>query len=822
MFLIREAVVTNINFEITDMMPKLFIALLLFTSSFLKAQQFSQYIHIDQFGYLPDSDKVAVLANPITGYDASNSYTPGNQFALVDQSTSEHVFIGAPAIWNAGQTHDQSGNQGWYFDFSLYRKPGTYYVLDIENQLKSYDFQISEDIYQEVLVDAVKMFYYNRCNMEKQQPFAASDWTDINNFNSALQDYNSRYVSDPSNASLERDLSGGWFDAGDYNKYVTFAVEPIHQLLYAFKDNPSVFSDAFNIPESGNGVPDILDEIRYETDWLLKMINPDGSVIIKIGSISYDENANSPPSANTDPRYYGPTCTSASIAVAGALSHLALVLDENAIWPDYSTSIKQKAQDCFAYALSFLNSNTLEVNCDDGTILSGDADWDEATQRKKAVLAAIYLWELTGDNSYHDYLINNINSVSFINNNWLGVDELVELEALLHYRTIDGANSGVSDEIIQSITPHVSNDWNAYFGFNDLDLYRSYMPDWSYHWGSNKSKSDYANMNRVLSKFDIDPARSHLMDQKLREHVHYFHGVNPQNLVYLSNMYNRGADNCTDEIYHSWFDDGTIYDGFAGNNVGPAPGFVVGGANKDYSISNNSPPYGQPSQKSYLDFNDGYPNDSWEISEPAIYYQASYIRMLASSLLEPAPVNDAIYLDASAIGKSDGSSWLDAYTSIDQVYRHKTLSKVDTVYIAQAIYAPDTLNRAFAYPFGSDIVLKSGYAPGGAVYDPQLYRATLSGNIGAAAESDNLYHAFSINGASINIKLINLILSEGHANGADGNALGAGIRCNAFIDLENVLITNNKGIDLPSVGVYINSGKVLKSKNVVVQGNSAL
>jgi len=63
---------------------------------------------------------------------------------------------------------------------------------------------------------------------------------------------------------------------------------------------------------------------------------------------------------------------------------------------------------------------------------------------------------------------------------------------------------------------------------------------------------------------------------------------------------------------------------------GPAPGFVTGGANPNFSVGALSPPSGQPLQKSYLDFNDGWPNNSWEISEPAIYYQAAYLRLIAS------------------------------------------------------------------------------------------------------------------------------------------------------------------------------------------------
>ena len=68
-----------------------------------------------------------------------------------------------------------------------------------------------------------------------------------------------------------RDVSQGWYDAGDYGKYTPFAAGPIVDLLDAYGSFPFVFGDDTNIPESGNGRPDLLDEVKWELDWLLKM-----------------------------------------------------------------------------------------------------------------------------------------------------------------------------------------------------------------------------------------------------------------------------------------------------------------------------------------------------------------------------------------------------------------------------------------------------------------------------------------------------------------------------------------------------------------------
>src|SRR5678815_1935566 len=103
------------------------------------------------------------------------------------------------------------------------------------------------------------------------------------------QDSEARSVKDRNNAKTARDLSGGWWDAGDTNKYVTFAQPVIHQLLTAYSERPKTFSDDFGIPESGNGLPDILDELKVELDWLRRMQPSDlnGGVLLKVGNVEH-------------------------------------------------------------------------------------------------------------------------------------------------------------------------------------------------------------------------------------------------------------------------------------------------------------------------------------------------------------------------------------------------------------------------------------------------------------------------------------------------------------------------------------------------------
>lgn len=588
----------------------------------------SNFIHVDQFGYQTNSVKVAVLSNPQVGFNDDDNYNAPTNLELIDNNTGLVVFTASPDTWNGGATDGPSGDSGWWFDFSSITTPGEYYVHDEVNNEDSPVFTIQANPYEEVLKAAAKMFYYNRCNMDKAAPFADANWTDGNNFDHPLQDYNCRFIYDAGNAALEKDLSGGWFDAGDYNKYITFTYSTLHDLLAAYEANPAVFGDNWNIPESGNGLADILDEIKWELDWMMKMTNSDGSVHIKMGSQNYSDNTAAPPSLNTDQRFYGPTCTSASATVASTFAHAAKIFGNISGYTSYANQLEQIAIDTYDYVIPFFNTNTLEMNCDDGSIISGDADRSYDEQLEALISASIYLYDLTGNNTYSSFVLTHAQSVEPLTTNSWNAYKMPIQTALIHYTTLSGADNSLSNTILTSFGNDINNNWNGYYGMNLSTLYRDFMPNWSYHWGSNNAKASYGSLNLLAAQYGINSDETN-QHQKAEELLHAFHGTNPLGLVYLSNMYAYGAENSCNEIYHTWFNDGTDYDHALTSLYGPAPGYVTGGPNSSYSNPAFSPPFGQPNAKSYLDFNNGYPDNSWEITEPAIYYQAAYIRLLA-------------------------------------------------------------------------------------------------------------------------------------------------------------------------------------------------
>ena len=94
------------------------------------SQDLSNHIHVDQFGYTPNAIKVGVLSDPQVGYNSSESYIAPATIEVRDVVTDATVLSVTPVLWNSGNTHEQSGDRGWWVDFSAVTEEGTYYLYD--------------------------------------------------------------------------------------------------------------------------------------------------------------------------------------------------------------------------------------------------------------------------------------------------------------------------------------------------------------------------------------------------------------------------------------------------------------------------------------------------------------------------------------------------------------------------------------------------------------------------------------------------------------------------------------------------------------------
>jgi len=210
-------------------------------------------IHINQVAFGKNSSKSAV----ITG--------EGKECIVVSADTKIKLF---PEV-SEPKFDEASGDTVRTVDFSEINKPGEYFIFS--DGLKK-TFYIKDEPYRELTNALVKGMYYQRCGTALEEKHAGVyKHKPCHLGKSTLE----------SDKTVKTDATGGWHDAGDYGKYVLAGAVAVAHILYAYELFPKAFEDNLNIPESGNGIPDVLNECRYELEWILKMQDESGGVYHK-------------------------------------------------------------------------------------------------------------------------------------------------------------------------------------------------------------------------------------------------------------------------------------------------------------------------------------------------------------------------------------------------------------------------------------------------------------------------------------------------------------------------------------------------------------
>jgi len=648
---------------------------------------FTDFIVIDQFGYRPEAQKIAVIRNPVRGFDSNLSFSPGTTYQVINESNGAVAAQGTPVHRFADDT--ASGDEIWHFNFSSVTQPGRYYILDTQRNVRSFSFTIADDVYNEVLKHAVRMFFYQRSGFEKETPYADPRWTDAAAF---MHDQDSRFYLLPNRADLARDLHGAWFDAGDYNKYTAWTADYVESLLEIYRERPNVFGDDYNIPESGNGIPDILDEARWGMDWLLRIQNTnsvnfstlgipnyptnitnfDGSVLSIVG---YGAAGASPPSldnATSAPSRYGPPNTISTIHAAKAFALGAIVFEE--FDPAYAAILKDAAIRAYNWASAnpevYFRNNTASNNSQGLGAGNQDPNPDGADNvaiRPRAsarMQAGLYLYELTGDAQYLQSFEQNNAYRAFPLFNWWVMDmyRFDTHKLYLHYLRLDGTNQTIRNDVRNQLNDifHRSAAQGGNFAGRTQDSgYLAFMDH--YPWGSNSIASTkgatfyyFGDQNIVIGSHTVATHKA-----AAENYLHYIHGVNPFNMVYLTNMNSYGASRSAEVIYHSWF---SPWYRTGVSTAGSPPGFLPGGPNGGFNVDNAFPgnlgAYGSlpsnnpvrqnmvavghqirdmqggPPAKMYVNTDHTWPINSWEITEPMGAYQVNYIRLLSKFVQE--------------------------------------------------------------------------------------------------------------------------------------------------------------------------------------------
>ena len=296
----------------------------------------SDAVHVNQIGFAPDDpSKIAVLSTWL-GVEAGLAenaqqfangveYDPDTAFHVVDVETGERVLTGTIELLVPAEDPNTIANGGrppvnlaatdtWIMDFSTLTDPGTY-VVEVEGVGTSYEFEIAEEVWADLFVTGARGFYHQRSGIALEQPY--TDWErpaslspedgqvafqstasildTSNGFNGGRWITNADYdaagvrrgaeelytftvLENGSTGEVIEEGWGGWHDAGDWDRR-TQHLEASNRMLELFEIDPDYFEAIdLNIPESANGVPDILDEALWNVDFFQRLQKADGGV----------------------------------------------------------------------------------------------------------------------------------------------------------------------------------------------------------------------------------------------------------------------------------------------------------------------------------------------------------------------------------------------------------------------------------------------------------------------------------------------------------------------------------------------------------------
>ena len=514
----------------------LVLCIVLFNSCTVKSQEKSEQgvqIHINQLGYLTSAKKQAVIVSP-----------DEVRFYLLD-SVGNQVYEGnllESAYWR------KSGETVAVADFTAFRNPGTYRVKFGSGY--SHPFSIHEDVYTSLLKSSVKAFYYNRASTELPEAHAGQFARNAGHPDTAV-------VVHASAASASRPAGSviatpyGWYDAGDYNKYVVNSGISTYTLMLAYEHNKDLFDSlSWGIPASTNNTPDLLNEVLWNLEWMITMQDPeDGGVYHKTTTANFEGFVSPEDAINT--RYVVAKGTAAALNFAAVLAKAAVIYEEYD--PELSGTFLTRAKHAWDWAITNPDVPFTNPNADGDYPAISTGGYGDSHFEDEFFWAAVELYLATGENGFKaridcDY-VPEFRVPTWNNVETLGLFSLVSTE-----RQLDELLKKESIDQLKALSENLIATWQA-------SPYRITLDH--FVWGSN---SDILNQGMILLNAYRVFGKSEFYEAAISG-LDYILGKNATGYCFVTGYGSLSPMN----IHHR----PSASDGIEE----PVPGFLVGGPN---------------------------------------------------------------------------------------------------------------------------------------------------------------------------------------------------------------------------------------------------
>lgn len=581
-------------------------------------------VRVNQYGYEPAARKRATLVS-----DATEPV----QWVLRGEGGVE-VASGVTEVLGADAT---AGLHVHRVDFSSVTEPGSY-MLSADGE-HSAAFSVREGLYEPLVIDALAYFYLARSGVEISADIvgdkyaraaghvsdAAAGGVNKGDLNVPCQpaEDSAKYYDEPWTGDYRLDVAGGWYDAGDHGKYVVNGGLAVAQLMGLWERASrmggavaaALGDGSLPLPEHGDGVPDVLNEARWELDFLVSMMVPAGERYAgmahhKIHDFGWSQIPMLPADATND-RYLHRPSTAATLNVAAAAAQGARVWQPYDA--EYAASLLAAAVTSWQAALE--NPNVYAPKADG---FFGGGPYDDADVSDDFYWAAAELFLTTGEDVYADFLtaspVHTQDSFPTVGLSWDRLDGVAKMQLALVENALPD-RAALAEQVVAGARAIANVQAGQPFG--------QAMPPQGYVWASNAQILN----NIVVMGAGYDLSGDESLLAAARESMDYILGRNALDLSYVTGYGKRYSKN-----QHSrWF-------AFQADRTLPHPprGAVAGGPNADYGtwdevMTRLYPNKDCPPQLAYVD--DIY---SWSTNEITINWNSA-LATAALFLAYPSP-----------------------------------------------------------------------------------------------------------------------------------------------------------------------------------------